>query len=115
MLQHSSDATKNQRQPGNGGGWYDPDEMAFLATEVESARARFVRWIYWYMAMYPQKVPTKEALAQQLDISRSAVSQLLNPRLKRAPDFKTLVAVKRLTGFSFDALLLTDPPETPRR
>jgi hypothetical protein len=78
------------------------------------ARRRFVAWVQWYRAMYPDVVPTRNALAEKLRISGSAVTQLLAADAYRAPSFETLLAFKRLSGFSLDQLVFGDPPPIPK-
>lgn len=106
-----SDEPKFERHPSTAEGWYVGSQMPTLEQDVEAARARFVAWLTWYMRNPKHEVSTKEALAKKLGCTRSAVSQLLAPGAKRAPDFRTLVAAARLVGFGFEALLSHDPPQ----
>ncbi len=85
------------------------------AALAETARARFVSWLRWYMVTYPDEAPSIEALARRIGISRSALSQLLKPANKRAPDFATLIGASRALGLPIDMLLLHDPPRFGHR
>lgn len=85
--------------------------MPTMEQEIEGARARVVAWIWWYLRHYEAEVPSQAALAKRLDVSPSAVSQLLRAGSKRKPRFEVLIGLKRLTGLGLDALLYTDPPK----
>lgn len=89
--------------------------MPTLPDEIRISRARFVAWIHWYLATHGDKVPSKAALANELGVTRSAITQLLARGSTRAPSFETLVGFRRLTGFSLDVLLYTDPPPLTQR
>jgi hypothetical protein len=86
--------------------------MPTLEQDVEQARARFVAWLKWYMRTYPEKAPTVRAFAKELGFrGHGGLSMLLDEKRQRAPDFKTLVAARRILGFPFDVLLRSDPPQ----
>jgi hypothetical protein len=116
--QDSSDHARADGHPSAHSGWYVTPDMPTLEQDVEQARARFVAWIRWFMdrgwrlTTPPRdKAPTQRTLAKDLGFSgHGGLSMLLNPNNPRAPDFKTLVAARRLLGLPFDVILRTDPP-----
>ncbi len=97
---------------------YEPSDMdrkAFLDEREQTAKNNLKAWVEWFRSNYPSRVPTKTALAKELDLSGGAVTQFLDPRKPlRGVSMRTLIAVKFLLGSSYtiDALLFTPPPET---
>jgi hypothetical protein len=77
---------------------------------VQQARDNFVGWVRWYFDTHRDEVPTLGALAKKLGITGGALTQLMAAGSRRAPQFKTLVGARRLTGVPIDALLFTAPP-----
>jgi transcriptional regulator with XRE-family HTH domain len=77
---------------------------------AQDVRRRFVGWLRWYMAEYPEKVRTDAALAKRLGVTGAAVSYLLRNESKRLPRIETVLAAQVLTGMSVDTLLFSDPP-----
>ena len=82
-----------------------PDER-----EVQRARTRFVAWLRWYMTAYPEKAPSQNALARLLGITSAGMSYLFETNSTRLPRFDTLLAARRVLGFSLDYMLFNDPP-----
>jgi hypothetical protein len=74
------------------------------------ARSNFRAWIAWYMRMYPDRIPTRLALAKALGVTSGAITQVLDPKRDRDPSLATLIAARKLTGFGLD-VLLGPPPE----
>ena len=85
------------------------------AVSVQEVRRRFVGWLRWYMAEYPEEVPTAAALAKGLGVSEAAVSYLLRTDSKRLPRIETVMAASVLTEMSIDTLLFKEPPTIRRR
>jgi hypothetical protein len=75
-----------------------------------AARRNWMGWMYWYMATHQDEVPTKTELAKRLDVGKSAVTPLLDPRGTRAPSMATLLRSSDMTGFPIDVLLRSPPP-----
>lgn len=84
--------------------------MPWKTLDVQLARDNFVGWINWYKRTHPDEVPTQAALAKALGITNGAVTQLLEEGATRAPQFKTLVGARNLTGIPIDTLLSEPPP-----
>lgn len=88
--------------------------MAAKSQGVQQARDNFVRWLLWYRETHPDELPTQGALAKRLGITAGALTQLLADGSTRAPQFKTLVGARNLTGMPIDALLFTPAPVPSR-
>lgn len=89
--------------------------MPTLAQDIDSARDHFVAWVRWYLAVYKDVTPSAAELAKKLDVSGSAVSQLIRKGSRRRPSFEVLIAFKRLLDqvmvVPMDAILRSDPPD----
>jgi hypothetical protein len=79
--------------------------------ELQRCRDRWVAWMEWFLATYPERVPSRIALGRELDVSSGAITELLRKGGTRAPSFETLLHSSRLLGFPLDALVFTDPPK----
>lgn len=85
--------------------------MPGLEEEIARARARFLAWVTWYLASYPDRVKGQNDLAKKIGIAVSSMSLLRNPRENRCPSFETLIGFEHFTKISVQTLLHTDPPE----
>ena len=68
--------------------------------DMERVRVRFVAWIRWYMAMYPEKAPTQVAMASLLGITEGGLSHIFSPRQARVPSLETVLKASVVTGFA---------------
>jgi hypothetical protein len=91
-----------------------PRRMTPRIDPVE-ARRNWVGWVLWYMETHPEEVPSRTELARRLDVSKGAITQLLDVNSNRAPSFATLVHSSNLTGFPVDAMLRSIPPSRDSR
>lgn len=82
---------------------------------AQEVRRRFVGWLRWYMAEYPEEVPTDAALAKRMGISGAAISYLLRTDSTRLPRIETVIAASLMTEMSIDTLLFKEPPSIRRR
>lgn len=90
-----------------------------LEEDVESSRRHFIEWLRWYLENFADLTPSQAALARQLGVSGSAVSQILRKGSKRKPRFEVLIAFRRLLSKVYDVpldtLMRSPPPKVPRR
>lgn len=104
--------------PGEQAPWYPRSRMTTLEEDVESARRHFVAWMRWYLAHFEEETPSQAALARQIDVSPSAVSQLLRKGSKRKPRFEVVIGFQRLLSRAYevplDTLMRSDPPKVPK-
>lgn len=88
-----------------------PPLAAISPADEEKARQNFLAWLRWYMQTHQDTAGDKKKLADLLGISRPSLSLLLNPRLRRAPSFATMLAATRVLGLPFETLTGRAPPK----
>jgi hypothetical protein len=84
---------------------------------VLQARANFVAWLRWYMAMYPEKAPTEAALARLLGIAKSTLHAIMAKDSQSCPSFETLLTAAKVLDTPVAALLRESPkiPQIPQK
>lgn len=88
--------------------------MPSIPEEVARARGRFLSWVRWYLANFPDKAPSQNVLAKKIGITSPSLSLLLSAaRGARSPSFETLIGFSTYTGISVAVLLTQDPPSIP--